>query len=57
MRHTFWRVATAGGWQQARRRWRRLRDRHGNTGNPYSPVLSIGLLLIIAVFALAAVPA
>jgi hypothetical protein len=53
MRHIF----TAGGWQQARRRWRRLRDRHGNAGNPYSPVLSIGLLLIIAVFAFAAVPA
>jgi hypothetical protein len=53
MRHTFWQVATAG----ARRRWRRLSDRPGNTGNPYSPVLSIGLLLIMAVFAFAAVPA
>ncbi|WP_291567078.1 hypothetical protein [Bradyrhizobium sp.] len=57
MRHIFWRVATAGGWQQARRRWRHLRDRHGNASNPYSPVLSMGLLLIIAVFAFAAVPA
>jgi hypothetical protein len=53
MRHIFWRVATADGWQQA---CRRLRDWHGNAGNPYSPVLSIGLLLIVAVFAFAAVP-
>jgi len=45
-------MATGG----ARRRWRHLRDRHGNAGNPYSP-LSIGMLLIIAVFAFAAVPA
>ncbi len=53
MRYTFLRTATAG----ARRRWRHLRDWHGNAGNPYSPVSSIGLLLIIAVFAFAAVPA
>ena len=55
MRHTFWKVTTAGARQQARRQ--RLRDWRGNAGNPYSPVLSIGLLLIIAVLALTAVPA
>jgi hypothetical protein len=41
-------VARAGLWQQAHWRLRLLRDWPGNAGNPYSPVFSIGLLLIIA---------
>jgi hypothetical protein len=48
MRHTSLQVAGAGTWQQARRRLRHLRGWPGNAGNPYSPVFSIGLLLVIA---------
>lgn len=48
MRHMFLQAATGDAWQQARRRWHHIRDWPGNAGNPYSPVFSIGLLLIIA---------
>ena len=41
-------TVTGGAWQQARRSLRHFRDCPGNTGNPYSPALSIGLLLVIA---------
>jgi hypothetical protein len=57
MRHTSLQVATAGVWRQTRQRLRHLRDWPADASNPYSPVLSIGLLLVIAVFAFAAVPA
>ncbi len=48
MRHTSLQTPTGQVWQQARLRLRRLRDRPGNASNPYSPVFSIGLLLIVA---------
>jgi hypothetical protein len=48
MRHPLLQATTDGAWQQARRRWQHIRDRHGNATNPYSPVFSIGLLLIVA---------
>ncbi|MGO8908655.1 MAG: hypothetical protein ACLQDM_04905 [Bradyrhizobium sp.] len=51
MRHTSLQLARAGAWRQTRRRLRHLRDWPGNTGSPYSPVFSIGLLLIIALAA------
>ena len=48
MRHTSLQTSTGQVWQQARLRLRHLRDWPGNAGNPYSPVFSIGLLLILA---------
>ncbi len=55
MRNSLSELAMACVRRQAR--WGRLHDRHDNAGNPYSPVMSIGLLLIVAVLALAATPA
>ncbi len=48
MRPPFLQAAAAGAWQQLGLRLRRLRDWPGDAGNPYSPVSSIGLLLIFA---------
>jgi hypothetical protein len=48
MRHPHLQVATDGTWRHARRGWQHFRGWRGNATNPYSPVFSIGLLLIIA---------
>ena len=48
MRHPLLQPAAGGDWQQARQRWQHIRKRRGNASNPYSPVFSIGLLLIVA---------
>lgn len=45
MRPPFLQAAAASAWQQL---GLRLRDWPGDAGNPYSPVSSIGLLLIFA---------